>query len=93
MGLCGIGVSKTTAEIFCRVNDAILEMGGDFDLMTAAKIQAEVEQKYKSIHPTISVGELEALYNSVLPQKERIPTSQLLDELQKIIETNKEIPI
>jgi len=93
LGLCGIGVSNSTAEIICRVSDSVAEMGGEFDLKTAVKIQVEVEQKYSAMNPAISVEELEKLYQSVLGDREKVTTDELLDSLKRIIETNREIPI
>jgi len=100
LGLCGIGVSNATAEIVCRVNDAILEMEGDFDLATAARIQTEVEEKYASkFRSAISVEGLEKFYDDTVDQlhtrneEDPLTIDMVLNALRNLIETNKEIPI
>jgi hypothetical protein len=100
LGLCGIGVSNATAEIVFRVNDAILEMEGDFDLITAAKIQTEVEEKYaRKFIPSITIDGLEKFYDDTVNQlhtrneEDPLTIEMVLNALKNLIETNREIPI
>jgi hypothetical protein len=100
MGLCGIGVSNATAEIFCLVNDAVQEMKGYFDLKTAAEIQVGVEQKYANKFVSgITVGDLEKFYDDTVDQlhtrneEDPLTPNMILNALKNLIETNKEIPI
>ncbi len=99
LGMCGVGVSDCTSEIILRVFDSIKEMGGDFDLMTAAKIQAEVEEKYNKIIPCVSISGLEKFYDDTVDQlhtrgdENPLTPDMIVAALKELIETHKDIPI
>ncbi len=100
LGMCGIGVSNCTAEIILRTFDATNKMGGDFDLMTAAKIQTEVEEKHAlKFTPGITVKGLEDFYNDTVNQlhsrdeNDPLTVDMVVKALSNLIETHRDIPI
>lgn len=100
LGMCGIGVSNCTAEIILKVFEASKRMGGDFDLMTAAKIQTETEEKYVTrIVPSITIDGLEKFYDDSVDQlhtrdeKDPLTVNMILEALKHLIENHRDIPI
>jgi hypothetical protein len=100
LGMCGIGVSNCTAEIILRTFEATDRMGGDFDLMTAAKIQTEVEEKYaQKFTPGITINGLEEFYNDTVNQihsrgeEDPLTVDMIIKALSNLIETHRDIPI
>jgi hypothetical protein len=100
LGMCGITVSNYDAEIILKVWDSINKMGGDFDLMTAAKIRVEAEEKYKAKSTSsITIDRLEKFYNETVdqyhtrPETDQLTTNMILDALKKLIEHHREIHI
>ena len=100
LGMCGIGVSNCTAEIILRTFDATSRMGGNFDLMTAAKIQTEVEEKHAlKFKPGISINGLEEFYNDTVNQlhsrgeDDPLTVDMIIKALNNLIETHRDIPI
>lgn len=100
LGMCGIGVSNCTTEMILRVFDATKKMKGDFDLMTAAKIQVEVEEKYASkFVPSITIDGLDKFYNETVDQlhtrndDDPLTTEMVLNALRNLIENHRDIPI
>lgn len=49
LGMSGIATDIPTADLILRVFNAMEKMGGDFDLMTACKIQQDVLDEYELI--------------------------------------------
>jgi len=47
LGLASVTVNNMTAELIVKIYDGVLEMGGQFSLNDAAKIEVEVTEKYK----------------------------------------------
>jgi hypothetical protein len=100
LGMCGVGVSNCTAEIILRVFEVTKKMGGDFDLMTAAKIQAEIEEKYtRKFTSSITVKGLEEFYEDTVdqfhtrPEDDPLTVSMMMDAFKNLIEKHKDIPI
>ena len=100
LAMCGVGVSNCTAEIILRVFEASKRMGGDFDLMTASKIQADVEEKYaRKFVPHITIDGLEKFYDDTVDQfhtrseDDPLTPNMFLDALRNLIEHHKDIPI
>jgi hypothetical protein len=100
LGMCGVGVSNCTAEIILRVFEATKKMGGDFDLMTAAKIQTETEEKYtQKFTASITVKGLEEFYDDTVDQlhtrseDDPLTVTMMMDALKNLIEHHKDIPI
>ena len=100
LGMCGVGVSNCTAEIILRVFEATKKMGGDFDLMTAAKIQTETEEKYaQKFTASITVKGLEEFYDDTVDQlhtrseDDPLTVKMMMDALKNLIEHHKDIPI
>ena len=100
LGMCGLTVSNYGAEIILKAIDAIDKMGGDFDLKTAAKIQVEAEEKYKTkSKPSIVRDGLEEFYNEALgqslarPETDPLTANMILDGLKNLIEQHRGIPI
>ena len=100
LGMCGIGVSNCTAEIILKVFEATNRMGGDFDLMTAAKIQVETEEKYaQKFTPSISVEGLDRFYDDTVNQlhsrseEDPLTVDMILNALKHLIEEHRDIPI
>jgi hypothetical protein len=100
LGMCGVGVSNCTAEIILRVFEATKKMGGDFDLMTAAKIQTETEEKYiQKFTASITVKGLEEFYDDTVEQlhtrseDDPLTVTMMMDALKNLIEHHKDIPI
>lgn len=100
LGMCGITVSNYEAEIIWKATDAINKMGGDFDLMTVAKIRAETEEKYKpKSTPGITIKDLEDFYDDAVDQfhtrneDDPLTINMILDALKRLIEQHRNIPI
>jgi hypothetical protein len=100
LGMCGITVSNYEAEIIMKATDAINKMGGDFDLMTVAKIRTETEEKYKPKSvPSITIDELEKFFDDSVDQfhtrseTDPLSVNMILDALKTLIEKNRSIPI
>ena len=100
LGMCGVGVSNCTAEIILRVFESTKKMGGDFDLMTAAKIQTETEEKYtQKFTASITVKGLEEFYDDTVDQlhtrseDDPLTVTMMMDALKNLIEHHKDIPI
>ena len=100
LGMCGVGVSNCTAEIILKVFEATKKMGGDFDLMTAAKIQTETEEKYtQKFTASITVKGLEEFYDDTVDQlhtrseDDPLTVKMMMDALKNLIEHHKDIPI
>jgi len=49
LNMVGLNVNIPACELILRAQESIKQMNGKFDLMTAAKIQVEVEEKYAKI--------------------------------------------
>lgn len=65
LGMTGIGVSLTTTEIILRTFETVQKMGGEFSLKDAAKIEVEVEKKYRDLYPPmVRISELEKFYDA-----------------------------
>jgi hypothetical protein len=47
LGLCGIGIGSQTACLINEVYKEVQRLGGGFSIRDAARIQYEVEQRYK----------------------------------------------
>lgn len=98
LGICGLGVSDMTAEIIVRVYQGIEKMGGEFSLMDAAKIEAEVQEKYYSQQKLIPIKKLEDLYDDTVdqlhtrPEEDPLTPEMIIDAMAKVIETHKEDP-
>lgn len=100
LGMCGITVSNYEAEIIMKATDAINKMGGDFDLMTVAKIRTETEEKYKPKSvPSITIDELEKFFDDTVDQfhtrseTDPLSVNMILDALKTLIEKNRSIQI
>lgn len=100
LGMCGITVSNYEAEIIMKATDAINKMGGDFDLMTVAKIRTETEEKYKpKSAPSITIEELKDFYDDTVDQfhtrneDDPLTINMILDALKTLIEQNRSIQI
>jgi len=100
LGMCGITVSNYEAEIIMKATDAINKMGGDFDLMTVAKIRTETEEKYKPKSvPSITIDELEKFFDDSVDQfhtrseTDPLSVNMILDALKTLIEKNRNIQI
>jgi hypothetical protein len=100
LGMCGITVSNYEAEIIMKATEAINKMGGDFDLMTVAKIRTETEEKYKPKSvPSITIDGLEKFYDDTVDQlhtrgdKDPLTINMILDALKNLIEQNRSIQI
>ena len=90
LGMCGIGVTDSTAEIIWRFFDAMEKMGGDFDLKTSSMIEAEVIEKYSKLdEPKISVKDLSEFLSS-LEKKEDLSLNLAFSEIEKLIEDKKQ---
>lgn len=100
LGMCGITVSNYEAEIIMKATDAINKMGGDFDLMTVAKIRTETEEKYKpKSAPSFTIEELKDFYDDTVDQfhtrneDDPLTINMILDALKNLIEQNRSIQI
>jgi hypothetical protein len=102
LGMCGIGVSNCTTEIILKTFQATKKMKGDFDLMTAAKIQVETEEKYSSkFVPAVTIDGLEKFYEETVKELNASdpnlvnsgPALTILNSLRNLIENHRDIPI
>lgn len=100
LGMCGIGVSNCTTEMILRVFAATKKMKGDFDLMTAAKIQVETEEKYASkFIPSITIEGMDKFYDDTIDQlhtrsaEDPLTVDMILNALKNLIENHRDIPI
>ena len=100
LGMCGITVSNYEAEVIMKATDAINKMGGDFDLMTAAKIRVEVKEKYPpKFTQETTVKVLEDFFNETVdqfhtrPEDDPLTVNMIMNALKNLIEQRKDIPI
>jgi hypothetical protein len=49
LNMASVGIDIPTADIVLRVFEKMNEMGGKFDLKTACKIRARVEEEYEQL--------------------------------------------
>lgn len=54
LNMVGLKVNIPACELILRAQAAMKKMGGKFDLLTAAKIQVEVDDKYAKLETTFS---------------------------------------
>lgn len=95
--MCGLSVDAVTAETIIKCYEKHKEMGGSFDLMTASKIMAEAEEKYKKMKqpPRILIKDLERFYEDSVDEFNKrteenpLTSKKLLYGLKKLIEENK----
>lgn len=88
LGMCGLGVSDSTAEIIVRVQEELEKKGGDFSLSDAVSIECEVMQKYNGSF--ISVESIKKIYDKISKKPEDYTTEEILGSLKILIETEME---
>ena len=79
LGLSGLGINDTTAEIIWRTVEKLNEMGGNFDLKTASKIQALVLDKTET-----------PIKNK---EEEKTATTPIKTTAEKVKKETKQLPI
>jgi hypothetical protein len=98
LGMCGLSVSNPVSEIILLCHSETKKMGGNFDLMTASKIQATVEEKYELLKtpPHITIKDMDDFYNKAVEifhdkkREDELATKSILYELKTLIETKKQ---
>lgn len=83
LGMCGLGVSDSTAEIIVRVQESLEKMGGSFSLSDAIEIESEVMKKHST--KLIEGNSIQEIIDRFSKDPEKSQISEVLDSLRNLL--------